>query len=213
MRFQETPAEAGLRRLQYLADVAAGPSGSLLGNLSNRPDGVPVLSPQDLGDGPYGVRENELRRVPWADYQKLGRFTLQEDDLVLVRQGSIGRLALVTAKQSGWLYGSSCLRVRPNQELVSAPFLAYYLSHPPVQKSLLERALPGTVPSLNTQVLNEFPVAVPPLKRQLQIVGTMTALEDSIAAQHAIVERLKSLRPAVLDELMRKPQQHAYRNG
>ncbi|MEV4716676.1 restriction endonuclease subunit S [Micromonospora noduli] len=212
MRFQEIAAEVGLHRLKHLADVAAGPSGSLLGNLSNRPDGVPVLSPQDLGDGPYGVRESELRRLPWADCQKLGRFTLQEDDLVLVRQGSIGRLALVTARQSGWLYGSSCLRVRPKKELISPAFLAYYLSHPPVRKSLLERALPGTVPSLNTQVLNDFPIAVPSLSRQIKIVETMTALEDSIAAQHAVVERLETLRPAVLDELMRA-QNDAHSNS
>ncbi|RBJ11566.1 hypothetical protein DRA43_00680 [Micromonospora provocatoris] len=213
MRFQEITAEVGPRRLKHLAEVTAGPSGSLLGNLSNRPDGVPVLSPQDLGDGPYGVRESELRRLPWADCQKLGRFTLQEDDLVLVRQGSIGRLALITAKQSGWLYGSSCLRVRPKKELVSASFLAYYLSHPPIRKSLLQRALPGTVPSLNTQVLNEFSIATPSLDRQIQIVATMTAMEDSIAAQHAVVKRLESLRPALLDELMKEPHNHAHRNS
>lgn len=213
MQGDELDARAGRLRLKELAEVTAGPSGSLLNNLNDGPDGVPVLSPQNLSDDHHNVEERELRRVPWADCRKLGRFALQEGDLVIVRQGSIGRLALMEAKHSQWLYGSSCLRIRPWHGLVLPKYLAYYLSHPSVRRNLLERALPGTVPSLNTQILNELPIFVPSSERQQQIVRTMTDVDGEIAVQRAIVERLKNLRPAILDELIRKSDNHVSHNG
>ncbi|WP_422745982.1 restriction endonuclease subunit S [Micromonospora sp. WMMD754] len=186
--------------LAELATVTAGPSGSLLENLHDGPEGVPVLAPANFTEN-HDVNGRGLRRIPKADMKKLARFTLKDSDLVVVRQGAIGRLAVIGVEQSGWLYSSSCLRVRTRGRIVSPRYLAYYLSHPAVRKDLMDRALPGTVTSINTSVLNELMVAVPSLLQQDQIVEALRSVDDEIATHQAMAERLRSLKPAILDKL------------
>ncbi|MFB8414998.1 restriction endonuclease subunit S [Streptomyces albidoflavus] len=184
-----------------LCEVAAGPSGSLLDALHDGPDGVPVISPPDLTDH-HTVDSRRLRRVPWSEANRLSRFALREGDLLVVRQGALGRLALIEAEHATWFYGSSCLRLRPRRELVLPAYLVSYLSHPPVQRALLGQSLPGTVPSLNSTMLKELPVAVPPLDRQRSVVEALADVDARIRVQRQMADRLEALRPAIFGELI-----------
>lgn len=187
--------------LWELSEVTAGPSGSLLDNLHDGPEGVPVISPPDLTEH-YTVDSRRVRRVPWADAKKLARFALREGDLLMVRQGTLGRLALISAEQATWFYSSSCLRIRPRRELILPTYLASYLSYPPVRRRLLGQALPGTVPSLNSAMLNELPVIVPPIEQQRAVVETLADIDAQIEIQRATADRLDALRSAIFGEMI-----------
>ncbi|GHI91611.1 restriction endonuclease subunit S [Streptomyces olivaceus] len=187
--------------LGSLCEVAAGPSGSLLDGLNDGPDGMPVISPPDLTDH-NTVDTRRLRRVPWNKAKRLSRFALREGDLLVVRQGTLGRLALIEAEHATWLYGSACLRIRPRSELILPKYLVSYLSYPPVQRAMVGQALPGTVPSLNSAMLNALPVTVPPLDRQHAVVEALTDVDARIRIQRQIADRLEALRPAIFGELI-----------
>lgn len=189
--------------LGKLSEVTAGPSGSLLDNLHDGPDGVPVISPSDLTED-HKVDARRVRHVPWADAKKLARFALQEGDLLVVRQGALGRLALISAEQATWFYSSSCLRVRPQPERVLSAYLVSYLSYPPVRKRLLGHALPGTVPSLNSAMLNELPIIVPPIGQQQAVIEALADIDAQIELQRAIAERLNALRSAIFGEMIQE---------
>lgn len=187
--------------LGKLCEVAAGPSGSLLDSLHDGPDGVPVISPPDL-NGRHTVDTRRLRRVPQDDAKRLSRFALWEGDLLIVRQGTLGRLALIGAEHATWFYGSSCLRIRPRRELVLPAYLALYLSYPPVQRALLSQALPGTVPSLNSAMLNELLVTLPPMEQQRAVVEALADVDAQIRIQREMADRLEALRPAIFAEMI-----------
>lgn len=187
--------------LGELSEVTAGPSGSLLDNLHDGPDGVPVISPADLTEH-HTVDVRRVRRVPSADAKKLARFALQEGDLLVVRQGALGRLALISAEHATWFYSSSCLRIRPRLELALPPYLASYLSYPPVRQRLLGQALPGTVPSLNSAMLGELLVVVPPIEQQQDIIDTLADIDAQIELQRAMADRLEAVRPAIFGEMI-----------
>jgi type I restriction enzyme, S subunit len=185
-----------------LAEVTAGPSGSLLDNLHDGPDGVPVISPPDLTEHDT-IDIRRMRRVPWADAKKLARFALREGDLLMVRQGTLGRMALISAEQATWFYSSSFLRIRPRRQLVLPEYLASYFSYPPVRIRLVGQALPGTVPSLNSAMLNELPIIVPPIGQQQAVVETLADIDAQIEIQRAVTERLEALRTAIFGEMIR----------
>lgn len=187
--------------LGEFCEVAVGPSGSLLDNLHDGPDGVPVISPPDFTER-FAVDTRRLRRLPWADARRLSRFALREGDILIVRQGTLGRVALIGAEHATWLYSTSCLRIRPQSERVLSAYLASYLSHPPVQKGLLGQALPGTVPWLNLTTLNELPVTLPPMEQQQAVVETLADLDTQIRIQRAMIDRLEDLRPAIFAEMI-----------
>jgi type I restriction enzyme, S subunit len=192
--------EAKVERIPLgsLCSVTAGPSGSLLDNLHDGPDGVPVISPPDITEH-LTVDTRRLRRLPEGQAARLARFALHEGDLLVVRQGTLGRLALIQPEQTNWFYSSSCLRIRPREVLPD--YLAAYLTHPPVRRELLSRALPGTVPSLNTEMLSRFPVALIPLERQRAAVAALADIDEQIRIQRAMADRLAALRPSVFDQL------------
>ncbi|MET8801622.1 restriction endonuclease subunit S [Streptomyces sp. NPDC004546] len=183
--------------------VTAGPSGSLLDNLNDGPGGVPVIAPPDLTEH-FTVDIRRIRRVSDARAQRLARYALQAGDILLVRQGTLGRLALVRAEHTGWFYSSSCLRIRPDRRRVLPEYLAAYLTHPPVQRKLVAQAQSGTVPSLNSAILNEFSVEVPPLARQQNVIDALADIDEQIEVQRTMLDRLIALRPSVFDQLTRE---------
>ncbi|MFI5522667.1 restriction endonuclease subunit S [Streptomyces platensis] len=193
--------------LGHLSSVTAGPSGSLLDHLHDGPDGVPVIAPPDLTEH-FTVDARRVRRLPLNQAERLARFALHEGDLVVVRQGTLGRLALISSEHTGWLYSSSCLRIRPHRELVLPAYLAAYLTHPPVRRELLGRALPGTVPSLNSAMLNQLPVTLVPMERQQAVIEALADIDEQVRIHREMAARLEAIRPSVFDELTnRRPNQ------
>lgn len=188
-------------QLRQLSEITPGPSGSLLGDLKDGPDGVPVISPSDLTER-NAVDVRNVRRVPLSEAKKLARFALQAGDLLVVRQGSLGRVALISEQQATWFYNSSFLRIRPRLEFILPEYLVSYLSYPPVQRDLLGQALPGTVPSLNSAMLNELPIVVPPKEQQRAVIETLTDIDSQIEIQRAITDRLDTLKSAIFREMI-----------
>ncbi|GLY64748.1 restriction endonuclease subunit S [Amycolatopsis taiwanensis] len=185
--------------LKELVEITAGPSGSLLDRLGSDPDGVPVISPSDITEH-HRVDTRKLRRLPETDAAKLSRFALRGGDLVVVRQGSLGRLALIRSQREAWLYNSSCFRLRPRNNRVLPEYLTLYLSFPPVQEELLNRAVPGTVQSLNSSVLGELSITVPPVERQQEIVAVVGDIEDVVQVHRDTADRLEDLRLSILGD-------------
>ncbi|MFI6958222.1 restriction endonuclease subunit S [Nocardia sp. NPDC050408] len=184
-----------------LAEITPGPSGSLLEKLGDEPDGVPVVTPSDITDRNQ-VNTRKLRRLPHDEVARLDRFTLQRDDIVLVRQGSLGRSALIGQQLKGALYNSSCARVRSRDHRVLPEYLHLYLSSPGMQEEMLRRALPGTVQSLNAKILSKLPVTLPPLERQHDIAATIADMDELALAHRETADRLDILKLTLLDDFL-----------
>ncbi|WP_181724061.1 restriction endonuclease subunit S [Nocardia gipuzkoensis] len=187
--------------LGELAEIAPGPSGSLLDRLGDEPDGVPVVSPSDITDW-NRVETRKLRKLPRDEADRLDRFALRQGDIVLVRQGSLGRLALIGTQLEGALYNSSCARVRSHDNRILPEYLCLYLSSPAMQEEMLRRALSGTVRSLNTAILSDLPVVVPPLDRQHDVVAVIADIDELALVHRETVDRLDVLKQALLDDFM-----------
>ncbi|WP_280267952.1 restriction endonuclease subunit S [Nocardia wallacei] len=187
--------------LQELAEIAPGPSGSLLDGLGTAPDGVPVVTPSDITSSNQ-VDPRTLRTLPHDEAAGLDRFRLRPGDIVVVRQGSLGRITLIGPALAGALYNSSCARVRCHNQRVLPEYLYAYLSSSAMQEELLNRALQGTVPSLNAAILGELPVVLPPLDKQHRVVAVVSDVDELARIHRATVDRLDVLKQALLDDLL-----------
>ncbi|MFE3194312.1 restriction endonuclease subunit S [Nocardia sp. NPDC059240] len=187
--------------LRDLVEITPGPSGSLLGKLDSEPDGVPVVSPSDIV-GWNHVNWRKLRRLPEDEAARLERFRLQRDDIVLVRQGSLGRLALIGPNLERALYSSSCARVRGRGNRLLPEYLSLYLSSPSMQDEMLKRAGRGTVPSINAKSLGSLPVVVPPLDRQREVVAAISDIDELALIHRETADRLDVLKFALFDDFL-----------
>jgi len=190
-------------RLDDAYDVIAGPSGHLLDALHDGLDGVPVIGPQNLADD-HTIDTHGLRRLSQDKAQKLARFTVRAGDLLIVRQGALGRLAVVGHAHESWLFGSSCLRLRAHGNLILPVFLAWYLSHPPVHNELLQKANVGTIPAFNTAALKGIEIPVPPLEIQQEIASALQEIQEQAKLHRETARRLDELCPSLFAELLYK---------
>lgn len=190
--------------LGEIADIKAGPSGARLKELGDHPTGVPVLTPSDFTED-RGVDPHHVRSVPENARDSLSDYQLQAGDLLVVRQGALGRLAMIGPDQDSWVFGSSCLRVRLRPGAEATPeYLAVHLEQPATLELLRGPAVSGTIPSFSAAAVRELEVALPPLSVQDKVVATLADLDEAIAAKLAVVERMRALRPSVFSAVLER---------
>ncbi|WP_432253544.1 restriction endonuclease subunit S [Streptomyces sp. HNM1019] len=189
-----------IQRLGELSKVTPSPSSDQFEGLGEGLRGTPVISPGDMADGKISERSilRSLEVVP----DNLDRFKVEPGDLVMVRQGAVGRIALVEERSRGWLYHFACMRIRPLQALVDPGYLIAYLSHPKVLDQLLARANVGTVTTVTARMVEELPVAVPPLAKQRLLVGALVEVDAQMDNHRRSLARLEALRPALITHLL-----------
>ena len=188
-------------RLADVCQITASPSSDSFAGMSDTiEEGTPVLLPPDItADG--GIEERYVRRLARVP-ESLERFRLEAGDVVIVRQGTLGKLALATERHQRWLYGSACMRLRPDRSLIDPAYLANYLLHPPTLEWLRTRANPGTVTTVNTATMAQLPVAVPELERQRLICRTLGEIDGQLVVQRRLVDRLEVMRPALFSDFL-----------
>jgi type I restriction enzyme S subunit len=179
--------------------VTASPSSDLFTELGLDVDGVPVVTPADITDA-QRIDPEALRQVP--DITGLERFRLRSGDLVIVRLGGVGKVALVDEAADGWVYHSSCIRIRPDSERVDPVYLAAYLAHPPVVGELLSHVQVGTVPVLTTRSLEGLPVLLPDARRQRIMAEALGEVSLQMDLQQRILTRLSAVRQGLFAQML-----------
>ena len=189
-----------IQQLGELSEVTPSPSSDQFEGLGEGLGDTPVIAPGDIVDGKIAERSflRSLDGVPDA----LARFRVVPGDLVMVRQGAVGRMALVEERSRDWIYHFACMRIRPRRELVDPGYLIAYLSHPQVLDQLLARANVGTVTTVTARMVEELPVAAPPLTEQRLLVGALAEVEAQVENHRRSLARLEALRPALITHLL-----------
>ncbi|MEU7909291.1 restriction endonuclease subunit S [Actinoplanes sp. NPDC049118] len=175
-------------------DIQTGPFGSQLHARDYVENGIPSVMPQNIGDNV--IDTDGIARIAPADARRLSRYLLAEGDIVYSRRGDIERRALIGAEQAGWLCGTGCLRIRPG-DAVHSGYLSYYLGHPEVRRWIVRHAVGATMLNLNSRILGEVPVVLPPRATQEAVAGVLGALDDRIAVGARIADTSRRLNAAV----------------
>lgn len=176
-------------------DVQTGPFGSQLHASDYVSAGVPVVMPVNIIDG--RISNDGIARIALKDHQRLEKYHLHTGDIVYARRGDIGRCALVTENEHGWLCGTGCLRIRFNNPLVDNRVVAYYLGLPSSRDVVFSMAVGTTMPNLNTTILRGVPIHLPPLHVQHRIANIIGSLDDKIELNRQMNESLEQLAMAL----------------
>src|SRR5437660_4171081 len=131
--------------------IRTGPFGSQLHESDYTEEGIPVVMPKNIVDGKVSVEG--IARIDEADVARLVQHKLHKGDIVYGRRGDIGRRALVTEKEEGWLCGTGCLRISLGNSILDPLFLYYFLGQPKVVEWIFNQAIGATMPNLNTEII------------------------------------------------------------
>lgn len=154
-------------------EVATGPFGSLIHQSDYQHGGVPLINPSHMVGG--RIVADPRVALPPEKAQELSAYRLNEGDMVMARRGEVGRVALVSAAEHGWLCGTGSFRLRFTDD-VHTSFIRLLFQAPSVRRYLAGAAVGTTMVNLNHGVLAKMPVGLPPLAEQRRIVAKVTEL-------------------------------------
>ena len=180
--------------------IQTGPFGSQLHARDYCDEGVPVVMPQDLSG--QRIQTSKIARIAESDAQRLQRHRMKQGDVVFSRRGDVGRHALVTKQEVGWLCGTGCLLVRPSTTSPISTYVSCALALPETLEWLLRHAVGATMPNLNTAILSELPM----LSARSEVIAAFENFFSSlVAAKNSHLSEastLATLRDTLLPKLL-----------
>ena len=201
LRFPEFQGEWEKRTIGEISTIKNGPFGSVLHADDYVDEGIPIVTTEHFKNGNLPLSKNGIPQVSEDDYYRLRGYKLEKDDIVFSRVGSIDINAHVEQPQQGWLFSGRVLRVRPIKS-VNSLCLHYILSTESVKRSIRNRAVGQTMPSINTPILSNTKINIPQsVGEQKKIANLLALLDERIATQNKIIDKLQSLIKGIADKL------------
>ena len=164
----EVPEHWNAVRLRQLStSLQTGPFGSQLHSSDYVDGGIPVINPSHLKDG---IIVPDLRCAVDAETSnRLARHRLMPNDIVFARRGELGRCALVSPQEAGWLCGTGSLKARLRPNAINIRFLMFSLSSPLLRGHLCLYSVGSTMDNANTSIIGNIRIPLPPADEQQAI--------------------------------------------
>ena len=157
----------------YFVELCTGPFGSVIHQEDYVTNGVPLINPSHMVGG--RIVHDPGVTLSQSDAERLSAYMLSAGDIVLARRGEVGRYALVTEREHGWLCGTGSFYLRLLPEC-NRSYLALVFSDSRFRRHLQGESVGTTMTNLNQRILLEAPIAVPPIAEQSRIVTRVEEL-------------------------------------
>jgi type I restriction enzyme S subunit len=180
--------------------LQTGPFGAQLHASDYSAEGVPVVMPKDIARG--RIHELEIARVPNETAARLSQYRVRANDVLFGRRGEMGRCAIVSAEQVGWLCGTGCLRARPDPAIAQSDFLRHALAWGDTVQWLTDNAVGQTMLNLNTAILARLPLRLPSTSEQRKIAAILSSVDEAIEATQGVIDQLGVVKKAMMAELL-----------
>jgi type I restriction enzyme, S subunit len=176
-------------------DIQTGPFGSQLHAADYVDEGIPSIMPKNISVD--GISTEDIARIKKEDAGRLSKYLVTKGDIIYSRRGDVEKCALISQKESGWLCGTGCLRVRLGKTEVNSEYIHAYLSHPQIREWIVRNAVGATMPNLNTSILNSVPILIPPNNERKIIEDSWVSITDKININRQINKTLEQISQAI----------------
>ena len=197
------PSDWDVMTIEDVCDVKTGPFGSALHAKDYVAQGTPIITVEHIGN----TRISHSRNIPQVsdiDKKRLSAYVLKEGDIVFSRVGSIDRSSIVTEQEDGWLFSGRLLRLRKKNGVNFCPlYLCYHLNSEGARRRIVAKAVGQTMPSLNTQILNQIEIALPSYEcEQSRIAEALSSVEGLILDLERAIRKKKSMKLGAMQQLL-----------
>ena len=178
------------------ASVKIGPFGSLLHKEDYVCGGTPLVNPIHMQNGRVKI-DNDFT-IDDTKKKVLLNYLLKSGDIVFGRRGDIGRCALITDNEDGYLCGTGSLFVRFNIK-INPLFALWCCRQRSVTAYLTEKAKGATMLNINCGIIESAPIILPPLPLQEQFSARIEQIEAEKKHVEATIAELQTLLASRMD--------------
>jgi type I restriction enzyme S subunit len=196
------PVRYGFRTLSNLcvaSGIQIGPFGAQLHQSDYLEHGIPVVMPTDMIDEQIDL--TDIARVSEVKAQELANHRLRVGDILLPRRGELDRRAYVGERSEGWLCGTGSIRVRV-LESVSPRAVFHALASVHSVRWLKGNAVGTTMPNLNSSIVAQIPIALPPQPRLAMVTEQLDYLQIEIRQLQKRLTTARQLKPKLQDMVL-----------
>ena len=191
LRFKEFQGEWEKCKLGDLTAKVGSGSTPKGGNAVYTSAGHCFVRSQNVGMG-YLILD-DVAHINDGIHQKHKATELKEDDVLLnITGASIGRTAIATKEIEGGNVNQHVCIIRANSK-VSPKFLCNYIQTKKIQNYIQSLQTGGSREGLNFEQIRSFPISLPNMAEQNKIAQLLDKLNERIATQNKIIDKLQSL--------------------
>jgi len=173
--------------------VKTGPFGAILKSKEFVLSGIPIIAIGNVQWGKFDLNGARVDHVTEEKASELENYRVRTGDVLFTRSGTIGRSLVVPNFADHWLMSYHLLRVRADPNLIIPQYLYFVFAGCESSKDYTSDATIGsTRPGINTTILENVPVPLPPLAEQHEIVrrvGLLFERADAIDREVAAAGR------------------------
>lgn len=184
------------KHLKDISSVKIGPFGSLLHKEDYISGGTPLVNPIHMQNG-YVLADNDFT-IDDNKKVTLSNYLLKNNDIVFGRRGDIGRCALITANEDGYLCGTGSLFVRFSISINSL-FALWCFMQPSVRNFLIDKAKGATMLNINCGIVESIPLILPPLSLQEKFAERIEQIDAQKKAVEETIANLQTLLDSRMD--------------
>jgi type I restriction enzyme S subunit len=166
--------------------LQTGPFGSQLHQSDYVTGGIPVINPSHLSDGRISHSSGVTIKPEKA--AALFRHRLRPNDILIARRGDLGRCAVATALEEGWICGTGSLLLRCKLNIIKPNFLQIVFSSRGMCQMLELSSIGATMANLNEGSVARQRIPLPPLAEQEGIVASIRIRSE---IENAAITRLE----------------------
>ena len=183
--------------------ISTGPFGSLLHKSDYIENGIPLVNPAHIvGEK---VVPDPRKTISEETALRLTAYKMKAGDIVIGRRGEMGRCALITQAEDGYLCGTGSFIIK-SSDSCDGGYLVRFLRSASCVASLEKIAGGAVMPNLSNSSLSKFGIRIPSKNKQLEITKLIDQLSIEIEKVVNIYnEKLKSI-----DELKKSILQKAF---
>lgn len=164
-------------------------------------DGVPLVRLSGLG-GQRVTLEGCNYLDPKKVTKKWEHFRLEVGDIVVSCSATFGRPAIVDGAAAGAVFYTGLIRFRPKNRRLDAGYLEVFLGSPNFSRQAEAAAVGGGIRHFGPTHLREMKAPLPPsVQEQQRIADCLTSLDDLIAADTQKLDRLKTHKKGLMQQL------------
>tara|TARA_R110000868_G_scaffold361305_1_gene623288 strand:+ start:3640 stop:4914 length:1275 start_codon:yes stop_codon:yes gene_type:complete len=181
-------------KLENIAKISGGkrmPKGQ---NLVEFETDHPYIRVRDMNT--RTIRKSDLLYVPDSAFDKISRYTVSENDIIISVVGTIGNIAIIDGNISGANLTENCNKITELQNLDSS-FLYYFLISNIGQGEITKGVVGSTQPKLPLYSIKDINLNIPPLPEQRAIASILSTIDDKIENNLAMNKTLEDMAMAL----------------
>jgi len=180
--------------------VKTGPFGLMLHSSDYVDEGTPLILVKNIQNGK--IVDADIPKISKIDTDRLSNYKVREGDMIFTRVGRVGSSALVEKKHDGWLFSGQTLRIRFDNPEINSKFVYFYFHSELFNRILIPDILGITRDSINTKILEEIPIILPPKNEQDLIVSILSQIDSKRIDLENKKKTLNTLKKGLMQKLL-----------